>query len=211
MARAMLRGTLGLALFAVVTAVVVAGTRALTEKRIADNYHAAQYRLLGEMLPVELQDVSVTALLDNTLTLPPTRALGQREPFTAWRVRRGEHAALIVPVIAHGGYSGDIDMLLGIDQSGRLSAVRVVRHQETPGLGDKIERRKSDWITSFDGRSLDNPTLAEWSLARDGGEFDGFTGATITPQAVIMAVRHSLQWFAFDGHRLLREEAESDS
>ncbi|HET8791735.1 MAG TPA: RnfABCDGE type electron transport complex subunit G, partial [Modicisalibacter sp.] len=107
-------------------------------------------------------------------------------------------------------YSGDISLLVGIDANGELTGVRVLSHRETPGLGDKIEVRKSDWITQFAGLSLGNPPIEQWAVKKDGGVFDAFTGATITPRAVIGAIKRSLEYFA--SHRaLLLGKPEGDS
>ncbi|MFC3282600.1 electron transport complex subunit RsxG [Litchfieldella rifensis] len=208
MGRTILRSAVGLGLFAIITAGVVAGTRMLTAERIADNRQASQYRLLGEVLPEALHDVPIDVVLNNAVTLPASEAIGQHEPFRGWRIRRGETAALILPVVATGGYNGDIHLLVGIDQQGRISGVRVTRHQETPGLGDKIERRKSDWITDFKGRSLGNPAPEEWTVRKDGGEFDAFTGATITPRAVVRAVKRTLEYVEAERETLLQNDRE---
>ena len=92
---------------------------------------------------------------------------------------------------ARDGYSGDIRLLVGVDKAGKLAGVRVLNHRETPGLGDKIELKKSDWVLSFNGRSLQDPTPENWAVTKDGGEFDTFTGATVTPRAVVESVRYA--------------------
>ncbi|EPC03369.1 hypothetical protein L861_17660 [Litchfieldella anticariensis FP35 = DSM 16096] len=207
--RAILRSALGLGLFAVVTAGIVAGTRALTAERIADNRQASEYRMLREVLPEELRDVPIETLLDNVVTLPASEAVGQRQLFRGWRIESSEKTVLIMPVVATGGYSGDIHLLVGIDQQGRVTGVRVTRHQETPGLGDKIERRKSDWITRFNGRSLEDPASGNWAVTKDGGEFDAFTGATITPRAVVRAVKRSLEYVEAERSALFQADQEN--
>ena len=111
----------------------------------------------------------------------------------------GEVSAVILPVVAPDGYTTNIDMIVGIRKDGTLAGVRVVAHRETPGLGDKIEKRKSDWIHTFDGLSLQSPTADQWSVKKDGGAFDQFTGATITPRAVVRSVKDALMFF--DTHR----------
>ncbi|MFC3391321.1 electron transport complex subunit RsxG [Aidingimonas halophila] len=192
MRTAMVRAAVGLGLFAMVTAGVVAFTRAWTEERIAENRLADRHRLLGEVLPSDLQGIPIQSLLDQTLQLPPNDSLGHSAPFDAWHITNNDQEALILPVTAKDGYNGDIDLLIGITGRGTISGVRVTQHQETPGLGDKIEHGKSDWIDTFDGRSLDDPPPDEWGVAPDGGAFDAFTGATITPRAVVKAVHHTL-------------------
>ncbi len=104
-------------------------------------------------------------------------------------------AALFV-VSARDGYSGPIRLLVGIDVEGTVTAVQVLEHRETPGLGDRVEAGKSDWVKQFDGRSLINPTPDGWEIKRDGGEFDQLTGASVTPRAIVNAVRETLLYFA---------------
>ncbi|MBF8221776.1 electron transport complex subunit RsxG [Halomonas sp. 328] len=193
--------SLGLGLFALITAGVVAGTRALTAERIAENQRAEEYRLLREVLPEGLRDLPVEAVLAGRRTLPASEAVGQRVPFAAWHVQRDDQAALILPVVAQG-YGGAIHLLVGIDREGQLGGVRVTRHQETPGLGDPIDTRKSDWILAFEGKSLTAPPRERWAVRPDGGDFDSFTGATITPRAVVTAVRRALDYVAAEGEAL---------
>ncbi|WP_192034527.1 electron transport complex subunit RsxG [Halomonas sp. YLGW01] len=192
--RAVLRGAVGLGLFAMLTAGIVAGTRALTAERIEANRLASQHRQLLQVLPDALAELEVERLIDTAFTLPASPALGQAAPFTAWRATREGAAAVVLPVIAPDGYSGGIELLVGITAAGEISGVRVTRHQETPGLGDAIEARKSDWIRDFDGRSLADPGVDGWAVTKDGGDFDAFTGATITPRAVVGAVHRALDY-----------------
>jgi electron transport complex protein RnfG len=102
--------------------------------------------------------------------------------------------AVIIPVVAPDGYSGDIDLIVGINSDGTIAGVRVLGHKETPGLGDKAELKKSNWVLGFNGRSLTNPTLDGWAVKKDKGVFDQFTGATITPRAVVAATLRALQF-----------------
>jgi electron transport complex protein RnfG len=95
-------------------------------------------------------------------------------------------------VIAKDGYSGDISLLLGIDKYGVIQGLRTIEHKETPGLGDKVEHKKSDWVDSFIGKSLANTPSNDWAVTKDGGVFDAFTGATITPRAVVNAVHQGM-------------------
>ena len=108
---------------------------------------------------------------------------------------RGEPVAAIFRSIAPDGYSGKIHLLVGVYIDGSLAGVRVVKHAETPGLGDAVEIRKSSWIEDFAGKSLTNPSQDRWRVKRDGGDFDQFTGATITPRAVVAAVRNTLLYY----------------
>ncbi len=109
--------------------------------------------------------------------------------------KNGQVVAHLVEHTYPNGYNGDIRLLTGVDRKGQLIGVRVINHRETPGLGDKIEARKSDWIKGFNGLSLDNPIKSKWKVKRDGGYFDQFTGATITPRAVVSAAYQVLEYF----------------
>jgi electron transport complex protein RnfG len=131
--------------------------------------------------------------LTDTVLLHDPELLGSEQPVAAHRVRRGgTTVALLLNVVAPDGYSGPIRLLVAVDGAGRVLGVRVLEHRETPGLGDAIESRRSDWLRGFDGRSLADPPAARWEVRRDGGDFDQFTGATVTPRAVVRAVRKAL-------------------
>ncbi len=117
-----------------------------------------------------------------------------------YRARKnGQPVAAVYEITAPDGYSGPIELLVGLDRAGRVLGVRVIGHRETPGLGDPIEVRRSDWILQFDGRSLESPPPEDWAASRRGGAFDTITGATLTSQAVVLAVRRALEHFESDG------------
>jgi len=115
--------------------------------------------------------------------------------MTSRAFKQQQLVAIIAAPTAPDGYNGSIKLLVAIRQNGDLMGVRVVAHQETPGLGDAIDSNKSNWIYSFNGRSLNNPELIDWKVKRDGGHFDQFTGATITPRAVVKMVLKTLQYY----------------
>ena len=112
----------------------------------------------------------------------------------------------IFNAIAPDGYNGRIHLLVGVYVDGRIAGVRVVKHAETPGLGDAIEVRKSSWILGFDGKSLDRPEPTRWAVRRDGGEFDQLTGATITRRAVVAAVRNTLLYYRQNAAMIFRRQ-----
>ena len=180
-------------LFAVAGTTLVAVTEYSTSDAIAENERRLLLRNLHALLPAEQFDNDIAA---DTVELDASPLLGTEETSLAYRARKnGAPVAVIFNSIAPNGYSGRIHLLVGVYVDGRVAGVRVVKHAETPGLGDAIERRKSDWIIGFDGRSLDNPQSDGWQVRRDGGEFDQLTGATITPRAVVRAVHDSLLYY----------------
>ena len=190
--RSVIKNSLVLALFAAVTVAVVAITQQSTASRIATEERAAQIRALGEILPAHSYD---NALLDSVIYLNES-LLGHRTDTPAYIASvAGQPAAVILQANAPDGYSGTIQLLVGIMADGTLSGVRVIHHKETPGLGDRIELAKSQWIKSFDGKSLNNPQERGWAVKKDQWDFDQFAGATITPRAVVTAVHKSLQYF----------------
>ncbi len=194
MARAISKNSISLGIFALLTVGLVSVTWMFTKDRIADQVRASEERALHDVLPEQLFDNS---LLDTTIPLPDTRLLGPvPKDARGWVAFKGEKpAAVILPVVAPDGYSGRIQLLVSIDSKGVVTGVRAVSHKETPGLGDGIETRVSRWIYEFTGKSLLNPESTGWAVIKDGGDFDQFTGATITPRAVVGAVHRSLEYF----------------
>ena len=182
-----------LAAFAAAGVGLVAFTEVSTRERIAANERAYLLRALNEVVPADAHD---NDMFSDTIQVSDEELLGTPEAITVFRAfSGGQPAAVILTPIAPDGYSGAIRLLVGIATDGRLTGVRVTSHRETPGLGDGIEAARSDWIVGFDDRSLADPALARWTVRRDGGDFDQFTGATITPRAVVKAVRNALLYF----------------
>jgi len=179
--------------FAVAGTALVTLTEYSTRSSIIENERQVLLRNLHALLPRDRLDNDMAA---DTLELPPSPLLGTATVSIVYRARLGgEPVAAIFNSIAPNGYSGKIHLLVGIYSDGSLAGVRVIKHAETPGLGDAVEIRKSPWIKSFDGKSLTNPGPSGWRVKRDGGEFDQFTGATITPRAVVAAVRNTLLYY----------------
>ena len=182
-----------LSLFAVVGTTLVAITEYSTGAAIAENERQVLLRNLYALLPRDQLDNDIAT---DTLELPASTLLGTDDVSNVYRARMlGEPVAAIFNSVAPNGYNGKIHLLVGVYIDGRLAGVRVVKHAETPGLGDAVEIRKSPWIKDFAGKSLDNPSQERWLVKRDGGDFDQFTGATITPRAVVAAVRNTLLYY----------------
>ncbi len=182
-----------LSLFAILGTSIVGITHDSTAAKIADNEKMAKLRRLNQILPHDQYD---NDLLNTTLIIAPDDRLGQRKPSTVYIAsQQAKISAMIFSVIAPKGYSGEIKMLVGINMDGSVAGVRIVSHKETPGLGDAVEIERSNWVLGFNMHSLLNPEEKNWKVKRDGGYFDQFTGATITPRAVVQAVRLCLVYF----------------
>lgn len=182
-----------LALFAAITSLAIGWTYLGTQAQIELAVRRAEARQLMEIFPADTHD---NELVDDTFVLDAgTPLLGLRQNRQGYRVRQGERViGVILPATARDGYSGDIRALVGVRSDGSIAGVRVVAHKETPGLGDKVDLRKSRWILGFNDRSLQNPAISDWTVSKDGGAFDQFTGATVTPRAVVVATRRALEY-----------------
>jgi electron transport complex protein RnfG len=180
----------------------------LTETRRADRLGDSQRAALAAILPPALHDDD---LLAGRFSLGPHSSgytgleqLGLTEERSAYRARLGGRVSgVILPVETALGYNGSIVLLAGIDTEGRLTGVRVVTHAETRGLGDRLEADLSPWIDGFANRSLANTPAPLWRVKKDGGDFDQFVGATITPRAVVAAIHSALLFFDANQDSLL--------
>ena len=194
-----LRTGLLLGLFALLGAELVAFSEQITREKIAANERQAFLNALTALVPPNLYDNDPAA---DTISAQ-SELLGTIKPVTVYRARQaGKPAAVIFTTIAPDGYAGAISLLIAIRADGVLLGVRVLSHRETPGLGDLIDSKRSTWILGFNQRSLINPETAGWRVKKDGGIFDQFTGATITPRAVVKAAHKSLQFYQQQGERL---------
>ena len=182
-----------LMLFATIGAALVGFIYDNTYETIKYNEQQALLKQLNNIVPASNYD---NELLTDTLVLAADHGLGTTENSIAYRARKqGKNVAVVFSAIAPNGYNGSIHLLVGVYNDGNLAGVRVVKHKETPGLGDAIDAKRSDWILGFNGKSLSNLSNKQWKVKRDGGEFDQFTGATITPRAIVKAVHSALLYF----------------
>jgi Na+-translocating ferredoxin:NAD+ oxidoreductase subunit G len=181
--------------FALLVCGSVAVSSRLTAPQILMRQQEDTQRLLAQVLPSSLYD-NMPSQDEVTLTL-------DGQPVHFFRARQGGKVSAIALFASTRGYGGEILMLLGIDTQGTLTGVRVISHTETPGLGDKIDTAKSDWVLGFNGLSLHKPDEKGWHVKKDGGQFDSFTGATITPRGVVKGIHESLQLFAKHSAELL--------
>jgi len=192
-----IKGGVTLAAMAAICTLLVAATYQLTADRIAANEKAWLERSLEPALSGVFFEGSVT---ESKLVVPPPHGLPGNDTAIVYRVfAEGAPVAALFAVTARDGYAGPIRILVGVGIDGAVTGIRIVDHRETPGLGDRIDQSRSDWVYQFDGHSLGNPVAANWLLEVDGGEFDQLTGASVTPRAVIKAIRDTLIYF--DAHR----------
>ncbi len=182
-----------LAIIAAVCTSLVALTYSGTKDRIVANEQAwLEQSLKPALAGVEYDN----NLIETTLTIALPHELPGNEPVLVYRALfNSEPVAALFVVTALDGFSGPIKLLIGIEAEGTATAVRVLKHHETPGLGDFIDSTKSDWIEQFEDRSLADPDRLLWALSRDGGEFDQVTGASITSRAVLKAIKETLLYF----------------
>lgn len=207
------KNAIGLGLFAIVTAGSIGVAQVLTFDKIKENVKIAQAKALHEIVPESQYN---NDLLNDTVALTAegihakwnVRLLGPlADDAVAYIARQdGKAHTVILPVTAPDGYTAHINMIVGIRLDGSLAGVRVVDHKETPGLGDKIEVKKDPWILQFAGLSLSNPESDAWAVKKDGGQFDQFTGATITPRSVVRSVKLALEFFQKHGKELVDSE-----
>lgn len=187
------RNAVMLGIFAAISTAIIAGTFLGSEDAIRENIRKAEERALLEIVPKSRHN---NEMLEDAHAISDSQFLGLRKEKRYYVARQhGTAVAVILPATARDGYTGDIDLIIGINTDGTIAGVRTLSHRETPGLGDKVDRKKSDWIDGFIGKSLLNPIVERWKVKRDKGVFDQFTGATVTPRAVTKAVLQALQFY----------------
>lgn len=183
------------------------------EPYIEDNERRALLASLNAVIPRSSYD---NDLLDDYIEVKAPDITAGAITSRVYRARmKGQPVAAAITTVAPDGYNGNILILVGIGSGGVVKGVRIVKHRETPGLGDAIEAERSDWVHDFSGRSRNNPGDKYWTVKKDGGEFDQFSGATITPRAVVAAVhrslvfytRHRARLYAIENHHLFRPDA----
>ena len=190
-----LKSGLTLACIAAICAGLVAATYLQTEERIAANEQAWLEQSLTPALAGLFFEGGVS---ESMLIIPAPHDLPGPDDVIVYRVFAEEQAvAALFAVTARDGYAGPIRVLIGVEYDGTVTGVRILEHRETPGLGDRIAstRSDSDWVFQFDGRSLQEPPSDDWELKTDGGQFDQLSGASVTPRAVLKAIKETLIYF----------------
>jgi len=188
---AMKKAGLSLAFFAFVSVLFVSVTDKLTHDKIIENQRQFLLNALNQVVPARRYDND----LIKSKTILSTKQTGFARDTNVYFARKNNKpVAAIFEVTTLQGYGGAIKILVGINATKppSIAGVRVIQHTETPGLGDRMEIKKSDWVLSFNGKSIGKPDISRWYVKKDGGDFEQFTGATITPRAIVNSVRSTL-------------------
>jgi len=197
-----------LAVIAAICTALVAATYQLTEERIIANEKALLEQALQPALSGLFYEGGVS---ESRLVISPPHDLPGNDKALIFRLyAENKPVAALFAVTARDGFSGAIRVLIGVEFDGTITGVRILQHRETPGLGDKIEPERSDWIFQFDGRSMSNPGATGWAIRNDGGDFDQLTGASVTPRAVITAIRDTLLYFEAHRDEIFAAESTGD-
>jgi electron transport complex protein RnfG len=175
---------------------LLALTNLATSNAIAARGIEDRQNSLGQVIPASIHDNNPVM---DTLTMKDPKG----HEIVVYRALKDGQVTGVAYEIFGTGYAGRIKLMLGVDADGKALGVRTLAHKETPGLGDKIETKKGDWILQFTGLSLGEPPAEKWKVKKDGGSFDQFTGATITPRGVVTAIREGLEWFEANRAQLL--------
>jgi len=203
------RAVLLITLTALIAGTLISLSDELSRERIAANQRARLLATLHTVIDPRLYDNDLEASR-RFVTSPDL--LGTDEPVEVFLATAdGEPVGAIFSTVAPRGYNGPIDLLVGVTVAGTVTGVRVLRHRETPGLGDAIEIGKSDWIEGFAARRLDSPPQADWRVRKDGGYFDAITGATVTPRVIVEAVRNTLIYVRDYGDELFADLPGTES
>ncbi|UOE83972.1 electron transport complex subunit RsxG [Vibrio splendidus] len=202
MLNAVKKNGLVLAIFACASTGLVAVTHYLTKDQIKQQEQAQLLSVLNQVIPHDLHDNE----LFSACTLVQAEELGTEQAMPAYiATLNGEPSAIAIEAIAPDGYNGAIKVIVGMKIDGTILGTRVLSHRETPGLGDKIDLRVSDWILSFAGKQVTESNLDRWKVRKDGGDFDQFTGATITPRAVVKSVKQAVLYVNQNNQALLAQ------
>jgi electron transport complex protein RnfG len=193
-----------LALFAIACTAAVGVVHLLTKDRIELQAQQQLIRQLNEIVDKNGHDNEMF----RDCIYDPTDNINDLIVDVIYRARRdGTPVAAAIKTVAPDGYNGNIELLIAVNIDGSLAGVRTLLHKETPGLGDKVELRKSDWITKFSGKKVLDKNDSRWAVVKDGGMFDQFTGATITPRAVVKTVRKTVNYFTANQNVIFNTES----
>lgn len=191
--------------FAIICTASVAVVNVLTKPMIAEQEQNALLKTLNQLIPEDSYDNDIFA---TCFMVSDDKLLGKGQSQQVFIAKRDNlPVALMLETSTFRGYGGEIKLAVGIFENGQLAGVRVIHHSETPGLGDKIQTNKSDWLLSFNRREYKPSQQQRWEVKKNGGDYDAFTGATITPRAVVLAVKDALIYFAENKESLFNHPA----
>lgn len=208
----MLKSSVMLMIYAIIGTGLVAGTYIATKEKIAENEKKALLESIGKIIDSEAYNNPIDK---DFYKVKDAKGLGTDSEVTIYRARKdGANIAAVIKTEAPGGYAGAIKVLVGINADQTLAGVRVLSHNETPGLGTFIEENKTYkkdtiWIKEFKDKSLKNPAPEKWAVKKDGGEFDEFSGATITPRAVVGCIKQTLIYFQKNQEKIFSTPSEA--
>ncbi|MDX1303772.1 electron transport complex subunit RsxG [Photobacterium sp.] len=203
MLNAMKKNSGVLAIFALLATGLVSVTHLLTKDKIIEQQQKELLKVLNQVIPAQSHD---NELYKSCTVITNEQYLGTSSPMPAYiATKAAQPTGVAIEAIAPDGYNGAIKIVAGLDMKGVVTGVRVLSHQETPGLGDKIDTRVTDWIDSFTGKKLQGEKDPAWAVRKDGGNFDQFTGATITPRAIVKAVKNVSLYFERHQQELLNQ------
>ena len=208
MNNSMIKNGVLLGLFALVCSALVAGVNLFTAPQISYQQRQQLLGVLHQIIPDSIHDNDLTQTC-RLVTAPA--ALGTDKAMPVYiATKAGEPQAVAIETLAPDGYNGNIHIIVAVNNAGVVLGVRTLEQQETPGLGDKVDSRKSSWVDGFAGKLFDVNHLKAWFVKKDGGEIDQFTGATITPRAYTKALRNTLTYFIANKQQIYSSTARCE-
>lgn len=181
--------------------VILSVTHTMTREKISENKRTARLRILDSVMPLSYNN----RFYDDELQIENSGISDSNYPLSVFRARyNGKPSGIVLMPVKANGYSGNIELIIGMDVNGTLLGVRTLSHRESKGLGDQIDHTKSDWINQFTSLSLDNTPVTDWAVSEDGGKIDQISGATITSRGVVNAVRKTLEFYQANREKLFR-------
>ncbi|MCI0401347.1 MAG: RnfABCDGE type electron transport complex subunit G [Gammaproteobacteria bacterium] len=198
----MIRAAVPILIIAILGTTAVAFSYQLMQERIAQREQRAALRDVATVMPLHYDN----DIYEDAVVVNATEYLGTDGPVTVYRARlAGKLVGVVLVPVTADGHNGPIPLIVGIAADGTLCGVRVLEQHETEGLGDGVDQKRSNWIQGFTGRSLQDPTSEGWRLKRDGGAFDGLSGATVSVRAIIEVVHTALQYYAANRDLLTKD------
>lgn len=148
---------------------------------------------LAELAKKNEAIANVVPGFDNEPSQEVERLFLDGDSIFLYTARKGEEVlGTAVETFTNSGFSGNFKLMVGFDPDGLITDIAVIKHAETPGLGDKMEQDKSDFHVQFMGK---DPATAKLQVTKDRGEIDAITASTITSRAYCEAVERAYKAF----------------